>query len=390
MAEISFAAGRRAKKPLALALAGLAALLLGIGLSRFAFTPLIPALIGAGWFSTSQAGYLGATNLAGYLIGAALARRLAEHLPPMGLVKISMLIGMASFAACALDWGFAWYAAWRLASGVIGGVLMILAPAAVLAATPPERRGRIGGIVFTGVGAGIALSGGVIPSLVGFGLPAAWLALAGVAAVLTLCAWPVWPDSKPLRHEAAPREPLRITLPLALLIVSYTLGGLAFAPHTVFWANYIARGLGLGLHAGGLFWLLLGLGAASGPLLTGFVAERLGFARSYALTLLLFGLSIGVPVVSASQAALALSSFGTGAFGIAVTALGSGRAGELAPMHHYRQLWGWMTIGFAVVYALGGYGYTYLLAQTGSYPLVFGLGAAAALLGCLCAAVKAR
>jgi hypothetical protein len=60
-------------------LAGLCALLVGIGLARFAYTPLIPALIDAQWFSAAQAAYLGAANLAGYLAGALLGRRLAAR-----------------------------------------------------------------------------------------------------------------------------------------------------------------------------------------------------------------------------------------------------------------------------------------------------------------------
>ena len=57
-------------------LSGVCANLVGIGLARFAYTPLIPALILAGWFSPTQAAYLGAANLAGYLAGALLARPL--------------------------------------------------------------------------------------------------------------------------------------------------------------------------------------------------------------------------------------------------------------------------------------------------------------------------
>ncbi|MGB8180803.1 MAG: YbfB/YjiJ family MFS transporter, partial [Stellaceae bacterium] len=45
-------------RPRHAAIAGMSALLLGIGLSRFAFTPLIPALVQAGWFTAAQAGYL--------------------------------------------------------------------------------------------------------------------------------------------------------------------------------------------------------------------------------------------------------------------------------------------------------------------------------------------
>jgi Uncharacterised MFS-type transporter YbfB len=51
------------------AAAGLCASLVGLGLARFAYTPLIPALIAAKWFSPADAVYLGAANLAGYLAG---------------------------------------------------------------------------------------------------------------------------------------------------------------------------------------------------------------------------------------------------------------------------------------------------------------------------------
>src|SRR3546814_14051351 len=46
------------------ALAGLAATLVGNGIARFAYTPLIPALIAAGWFAPAEAVYLAAANLA--------------------------------------------------------------------------------------------------------------------------------------------------------------------------------------------------------------------------------------------------------------------------------------------------------------------------------------
>ena len=61
------------------AVAGLCASLVGIGLARFAYTPLIPALISAKWFSASDVIYLGAANLAGYLAGALLARPIAAR-----------------------------------------------------------------------------------------------------------------------------------------------------------------------------------------------------------------------------------------------------------------------------------------------------------------------
>jgi hypothetical protein len=48
--------------------------LIGIGLARFAYSPLLPAIVGAHWFQPGTAAYLGAANLAGYLVGALLGR----------------------------------------------------------------------------------------------------------------------------------------------------------------------------------------------------------------------------------------------------------------------------------------------------------------------------
>lgn len=384
-------------RPRHAAIAGLSALLLGIGLSRFAFTPLIPALVQAHWFTAAQAGYLGATNLAGYLVGAAIARRLARHVPAMALVKAAMIIGAASFVACAAPLGFAWYFSWRLLSGIIGGVLMVLAPTAVLAATPVGRRGRVAGIVFTGVGAGIALSGTAVPLLVRAGLPTAWMALGAIGAVLTAVAWGGWPAAaSPLAattaatipHDRASRPALAPTV--VRLLISYGVIGLAFAPPTVYWTDFVARGLGLGLGIGGFYWLVLGVGAACGPMLMGFVAERLGFARTYALALVALAACIGAPAIWPAAPVLLIASFGIGACGLATTSLGSGRAAELVSIEHHRQLWGWMTIAYAVVYAAGGYVYAFIFARTDSYSALFGLGGAMALLSAAFAWLSAR
>ena len=48
---------------------GLMATFAGLGIARFAYTPLMPELISQGWFQDSQAAYLGAAALLGYLAG---------------------------------------------------------------------------------------------------------------------------------------------------------------------------------------------------------------------------------------------------------------------------------------------------------------------------------
>jgi predicted MFS family arabinose efflux permease len=74
--------------------AGLCSSLVGIGLSRFAFSPLIPFLVSEHWFAVSQAAYLGAANLMGYVVGALIILDLARAIPlrPLLLGIIRFLI----------------------------------------------------------------------------------------------------------------------------------------------------------------------------------------------------------------------------------------------------------------------------------------------------------
>src|ERR1700754_670421 len=146
-------------------LSAFCASLVGIGLARFAYTPLLPAIVGAHWFEPSAAAYLGAANLAGYLAGALAGRPLSARMPVAFVLNVAMFVATAAFFACAYPISFAWFFAWRFACGLAGGVLMVLAAPTVLPHVSASRRGVAAGVIFMGVGAGVAASGTLVPLL---------------------------------------------------------------------------------------------------------------------------------------------------------------------------------------------------------------------------------
>ncbi|WP_198377415.1 YbfB/YjiJ family MFS transporter, partial [Neoroseomonas rubea] len=90
------------------ALAGAAATCSGIGLARFAYVPLFPAMVAAGWVDGAEAGLLGALNLTGYLAGALLARALARRIGVPRALDAGMALAALAAACCAWNGGVAW------------------------------------------------------------------------------------------------------------------------------------------------------------------------------------------------------------------------------------------------------------------------------------------
>lgn len=135
-----------------LVVAGLCAGLVTIGLARFAYTPLLPSLIHAHWFIPADTVYLGAANLAGYLIGAMIARALGRKFGNVSIIRVSMLLVTASFIACAVPVSVSWYFVWRLLSGITGGVVMVLLAATLLPHVPLAKRHMASGMIFLGWG----------------------------------------------------------------------------------------------------------------------------------------------------------------------------------------------------------------------------------------------
>ncbi len=362
--------------------AGLCACLIGIGLARFAYTPLIPVLIGAGWFAPGEAAYLGAANLAGYLVGALLAAPIARRVPAARVLRFMMVLVGIAFLACAIRLPFAWFFAWRFAAGLAGGTLMALAAPTVMAITPGPLRGRIGGIMFSGVGIGVVVAGTLLPLLIRARVEAAWIALGMVTLALAASSWNGWPAA-----------PLSLDTPTArpsggawALILQYGLCSVGLVPHMVFLVDFVARGLGRGVDLGAVFFLVYGAGALVGPLAAGFVSDRIGFRRALHWALPVQAIAVALPLLSTHGAVLALSSFIVGAFTPGIVSVVMGRAQEIAggdPLRH-RAIWGAATASFGAFQAIAAYRMAFMFARSdGAYATLFTAGSAALILACL-------
>jgi predicted MFS family arabinose efflux permease len=298
------------------------------------------------------------------------------------LLRAMTALATAAFFACASPLSFAWYLVWRLAAGVAGGVLMVLAAPTVLPHVRPERRGVAGGVIFTGVGLGIAASGTVVPLLLRWGLVQTWCGLGIISTALTLVAWNGWPRPPvDLAGVTMAREPSleRTGWTLKTLYVGYGLNAFGLVPHMVFLVDFVARGLGRGLDAGGRYWVVFGVGAMLGPVLAGALADRIGFRATVRLAFTLQAALIGVLALTAAPSWLVVSSLVIGAFVPGMVPVMLGRVHELASpdVRGRTTAWSRATTAFALGQAAAGYSLSFVYARTGDYRTLFALGAAA-------------
>lgn len=354
--------------------AGLCASLLGIGLARFAYTPLLPALIQAQWFSASAVVYLGAANLAGYLIGALGARPLARRLSAPQVLRLMMVLVTLSFFACSLPLSVGWFFGWRLVSGIAGGAIMVLAAGTVLPHVAPNRRGLASGAIFLGLGLGIAGSGTLVPFLLGFGLWQTWVGLGLVALLLTASSWFGWPaEQRAPISGASDCAGLRRSTGIRLLFAQYGLIAFGVVPTMLFLVDFVSRGLGAGNHAGAMIWVLYGLGAIAGPVVYGFLADHLGARRGIRIVLLVQIIALGALLQVSDLRLLGLLAVVIGSFPPGVVPLGLARVHQLVSDHPQQNAaWSRATVSFAACQALAGYGYSALFsASAGHYGVLF-------------------
>ena len=359
---------------LRLVLSGALACLIAQGLGRFLLTPLLPAMQAAGGFDDRAAGLLAAANFAGYLAGALLVllAPLGQALAVQGGLALVIAGSLAMVGPVSL-----WLPGRALAG--LGGALLFLAGSAK-AAAGLERAGRgpLAGIVFAGVGVGIAL-GGLLSLAV---LPAwrwAWL-LGSIAAA---ACWPLLAERGPARAASGTTAGrLAWDRPLLALSLSYGCAGLAFGAGSTFFVRAFAAG---DPTRAILAWALAGAAATPSTLAWVRLGRRTGTRAALAVATVILSLGTGLAGVGQSPAlALAAGTLLGGTF-IGVTALAMTLARELAPQAPARA-GGLVTTAFGLGQVAGPVIAGRLLAALGPGPALM-VPAAVALVGTLALAV---
>jgi len=364
-------------------LAGAFATMLSFGFARISSTTLLPNGVQDRLMEAAHAANLGTANLVGYLAGALLAHPLVSRVRPAVLMRSLMLLTATALLACAWQINAAWLFTSSLIAGVGSGALMVLVAAAVLPHICAAYRRAASGLIFTGGGLGLAVSGLAGPMLMKLGPRQAWVALGVIALVLTVAAWNWWPDKRPAAKLVVPLDQNRAT-DVQALSVQYVLVALGLVPHMVLLADFAAQGMHQGLLLSIGFWLVFGLASIAGPVLMGRLSDRQGAAQALRIVLILEAVAALLPAIGVvERGSVWMSVAVVGAFTPGVIPLARGRLKELLPARaaERRASWSRATVGFAIAMTGGTYAMS-LLRMTASdgVAMLFRLGLVAPVL----------
>ncbi len=297
---------------------------LGLGIARFAYGLLLPAMKeDLGW-SYADAGWMNTINAMGYILGALTTAPVAGRLGAARTYGLGALVSVASVLCLGLTENFAALSALRMLSGISGAWIFVAggAMAASLAAADPGRRGVIVGIFYAGAGFGIALTGLSVPQWIdAFGAkswPTAWLLLGAIGIAFAIVGYSATTHAGLRDRRKQERAPYRPLLHCWIL-GGYSAFGAGSIGYMTFMVAYLKSDNQPSWHVTA-FWMAIGLSAMTAPWLWSRLFASRRRAHAFATLVAINAVGAAIPLVSMAFPAVIASAVIFGCVFFAVVA----------------------------------------------------------------------
>jgi len=329
---IADAPGRRSA--LSVALAGLIALAVAMGIGRFAFTPILPMMQEDAGVSIATGGWLASANYVGYLAGALSVIWWRIGAPA------AIRAGLATIGLATLAMGLAHHlAVWlvlRALAGVASAWVLIYVSAWCLERFASLGRPALSNTVFAGVGTGIALAGGLCLALmhVGAGSARAWIVLGLLSIVLSAAIWVVFGSRAASSGVAAERASARgmawdrESLRLVLCYGAFGFGYIIPATFLPVMAKQVIRDPAVF----GWSWPLFGAAAMGSTLATAMLRSFVTNRRLWIASHLVMAFGIALPIVWSGIVPIMLAALFVGGTFMVITMVGMQEARSVGGM----------------------------------------------------------
>lgn len=337
-----------------------------MGIGRFALTPLLPCMTSEGLIGLRAASWLATANYLGYLLGSSfiaieplLLRRFGGAAKPAspGIVRWGLVVTAVATAGMALPLPSIWPLL-RFISGLSGVFVLVHTSGWCLRHLAHRQRSSLGGILFTGPGLGIAISGLLVSLVSPFGVRSDtfWLLLGILLAIMTAAIWTVIDDfesdelSQDTHEKPACGQEASIT-ELCLFVGAYGLAGLGY----IVTATYLPLIVHAAIGNSALidqFWPIVGVSAMVGALASLCLPAALDLRTVLAIGYISQAAGVALSVWMPDAAGFALSSILVGLPFTAITLFAMREARRLRP-HNAAPTMGALSASFGIGQLIG-------------------------------------
>lgn len=278
--------------------AGICALVLTVGLARFAYTPLLPVMRLDAGLTAAGGGWLATFNYLGYLAGTVLVARVGDMQLKFRFYRIGLVLAVVSTGLMGTTTDMAFWGVLRFVAGLSSTAGLLLASGLVLNWLLAHQRRPQLGLHFAGLGVGIAVSGLAAAAMADQLVSSRqWIALGTLAVVFLIPAWAWMPPPAAISSTTganAPPPPGRRWR--WLLIASYFCAGVGFVVSATFIVAILVQTPAFAGH-GSWVWMLVGLTAIPSTFAWDRLSNRLGLIRALMLAYALQATSFVLPLL---------------------------------------------------------------------------------------------
>lgn len=359
--------------------AGIAALILTVGLARFAYTPLLPVMRQEAGLSLLAGGWLATLNYGGYIAGLLVASWLGGLRLKFQIYRASLMIAVVSTAAMGMTDSLPLWALLRFVAGFSSIAGLVLASGLILDWLNRHGHRPELGLHFSGLGLGIAVSAVAVAAMAGLPWDWQWVGLGLLGVVFFIPAW--WwlprPDGEHAAAASAVAVPSRRWL--NLMAAAYFCAGVGYVISATFIVD-ILETLPLLTGRGGWIWLLVGGAAVPSTFVWDRAAAALGQIPALLFAYALQTVSIVLPLLTDSAALNLLGAALWGATAVGIVSLSLSIVGRRYPANPARAM-ARLTLSYGVAQIVAPALAGYIASFTGSYRGSLGLAAVAMLAG---------
>jgi sugar phosphate permease len=345
-----------------------------LGLARFGYTVVLPAMQEGLDMDNTQAGALATANLIGYLALSVIGGALAARFGPRAVIAAGLALAGASMALTGLANGFLAAAAWRALTGVGSGASNVPVMGLLAAWFTKKRRGLAAGIAVAGSSLGLIFVGPLVPRVLSAyertGWRVCWAIFGGVTLLLAVGSLlflrnrpsemglapvgsndgepPSTPRAKALQWGRVYRSP--VVWHVGLVYVAF---GFSYIIYMTFFVKRLMAEGGYTKEAAGRLFMIMGWFSLLCGLIWGTVSDKIGRKWALVIVYLIHAVAFSLFALWRAPAGFTLSAILFGLSAWSIPAIMAATCGDLLGARLAPAALGFITLFFGIGQAAG-------------------------------------